>query len=200
MKKLFALTVVVLAAGNAASADFIDGVASDIVDGPTSAYSRLRLDYYDATRSGQRHSLESIRDFKMVEDFKTKDVIEVLNWPYFKLVLPYFYDGTAWSSEFLWTSQMVEIVKHERDLCLTKKMGASNAYRDLQLAYRIAPIYGAGQKVLPKIQIAEYESWKLAVETICMGVDPVSNFNGNQVWLSMEKSVKIIKGKISGNE
>jgi hypothetical protein len=33
-----------------------------------------------------------------------------------------------------------------------------------------------------------------------MGVDPASPFNGNQVWLSMKKSVKIIKGKISGNE
>jgi hypothetical protein len=200
MIRLFALTVAVLAAGNAASADFIEGVASEIVDGPTSAYSRLRFDYYDASRSGQRHSLESIRDFKMVEDFKVKNLVEVLSRPYFKLVLPYFYEGTTWSSEFVWTSQMVEIVEHERDLCLTKKTGASNAYRDLQLSYQIAPVYGAGQRVLPKKQIAEYESWKEAVEIICMGVDPASPFNGNQVWLSMKKSVKIIKGKISGNE
>ena len=119
MKKLFVLVGVVLAAGNAASADFIDGVASDIVDGSISAYSHLRRDYYEAKRSGQRHSLESIRDFKMVEDFKAKNLVEVLSRPYFKLVLPYFYEGTTWSSEFVWTSQMVEIVKRERDLCLT---------------------------------------------------------------------------------
>lgn len=199
MRTLIVL-VAVLAAANSASANFVDGVASDIVDGPKSDFSRLRIEYYDASRSGQRHSLESIRDFKMVEDFKAKNLADVLSRPYFKLVLPYFYEGTAWTSEFVWTSQMVEIVKHERDLCLTKKTGALNAYRDLQLAYQIAPVYGAGQRVLPKKQIAEYESWNEAIETICMGVDPASPFNGNQVWLSMEKSVKIIKGKISGNE
>lgn len=198
--KMLIVLVAVLAAANSASANFVDGVASDIVDGPKSDFSRLRIEYYDASRSGQRHSLESIRDFKMVEDFKAKNLADVLSRPYFKLVLPYFYEGTAWTSEFVWTSQMVEIVKHERDLCLTKKTGALNAYRDLQLAYQIAPVYGAGQRVLPKKQIAEYESWNEAIETICMGVDPASPFNGNQVWLSMEKSVKIIKGKISGNE
>lgn len=199
MRTLIVL-VAVLAAANSASANFVDGVASDIVDGPKSDFSRLRIEYYDASRSGQRHSLESIRDFKMVEDFKAKNLVDVLSRPYFKLVLPYFYEGTTWSSEFVWTSQMVEIVKHERDLCLTKKTGALNAYRDLQLAYQIAPVYGAGQRVLPKKQIAEYESWNEAIEAICMGVDPASPFNGNQVWLSMEKSVKIIKGKISGDE
>lgn len=192
--------VAALVTFQAASATFIEGVASDIVDGPIIAYSLLRLDYYDATRSGQRHSLESIRDFKMVEDFKAKNVEEVLNRPYFKLVLPYFYEGATWSSEFVWTGSMVDIVRHQRDLCLTKKTGAANAFRDLQLAYQIAPFYAAGQRVPPKKQIAEYESWKEAVDTLCIGIDPVSPFNGNQVWLSMEKSVKLIKGKISGNE
>lgn len=199
MKALIVL-VVVLTVANSTSANFLDGVASDIVEKPKSEYSRLRTEYYEATRLGRRHSLESIRDFKMVEYFKAKNHAEVLNRPYFKLVLPYFYEGTAWSSEFVWTNQMVEIVKHERDLCLTKKTGASNAYRDLQLAYQIAPVYGTAQRVLPKMRIDEYESWKEAVETICMGVDPSSPFNGNNVWLNMEKSVKIIKGKISGNE
>lgn len=196
MKKLIPW-VLALTAIPAFSANFFDNLANETMGGDRQ--NELRASYYAASKEGRRHSIESIRDYKMRQDFEENGGASVLNQAYFKYVLPYFYEGDSWSLEFKWNSQLVEVVKRQRANCLSKKSQAAKANAELIIASRTAPMGQYGQKVEPRQQISEYKGWLQAITITCKGVDP-GGMNGNQVWTSLEKSVKTIKGEMRDDE
>lgn len=197
MKKLIPW-VLALSAAPAMSANFFDNLANDVAGGDRQ--KQLRADYYDATKNGQRHSLDSIRHFKMKEDFEAQGAEFILAKAYYKFVLPYFYEGNDWSEDFVWTDQMVEVVKAQRGFCMTKKNEAAKDQAELKVSYATAPMGQSGQRVTPHTQINRYRTALQALNIACKGVDPGSFMNGNQVWLSMEKNVKSPLGNIKDEE
>jgi len=174
-----------------ANADFFSDLAKN---NPAKVNAEnAKAEWFNAQRDGVRPSIEAVRDYAIPAALDDLHARAIGQRPYFKLVLPYFYQyGGHQGEDFVWDQEKAAIVKEQRGWCLDQKYEANKAQAELDIAIKTAPVGQYGARIFPSQQQSKFDYAIRSIQAICMGVDP-GGFNGNQVWLSMENSKQIKK-------